>query len=53
MIYYRKALFGRGPKLTAVHMLLCNLLIYIIFTAPKAQVARSNRAGQAKGLTGP
>ena len=33
-------------------MLLSKLLFMLIFTASKAKVARSNRAGQAKGLTG-
>ncbi|MBU3606982.1 hypothetical protein [Polynucleobacter nymphae] len=31
---------------------LSKLLFSLIFKASKAQVARSNRAGQAKGLTG-
>ena len=31
MIYYRKTLFGRGPKLTAVHYSNCKTLIVLVF----------------------
>ena len=41
----------RTPNLARL-MSLSKLLFYIIFPASKAEVARSNRAGQAKGLTG-
>jgi hypothetical protein len=39
----------RTPDLARL-MLLSNLLFRLIFTASKVEVARSNRAGQAKNL---
>jgi len=39
------------PKASTLNALFV-LLFWLIFTASKAQEARSNRAGQAKGLIG-